>query len=100
MSPWKGTICGAIQKGLLVLLGIHKNDHPKDIPWMVNKLIGLRIFEDDQGKMNLSLKDVQGGCFISQFTLYANCNGGRRPDFLEAAPPEIAMPMMRGFSTR
>lgn len=93
-----GAVCGSIGKGLLVLLGIHQRDQVTDVPWMVNKLIGLRIFEDDQGKMNLALKDVQGKMLvISQFTLYGNCNGGRRPDFLEAARPEIAIPIYEKF---
>lgn len=93
-----GTICGSIGKGFLVLLGIHQEDQAKDLPWMVNKLIGLRIFEDHKGKMNLALKDVQGEMLvISQFTLYGNCNGGRRPDFLEAARPEVAIPLYEKF---
>ena len=81
-----GEVCGNIQKGLLVLVGIHKDDQLEDTHWLVNKLIHLRIFEDAQGKMNLNLEDAQGEILIvSQFTLYANCQAGRRPDFLEAA---------------
>ena len=82
------TCVGHIGKGLLVYLGIHKNNTAEMIPWMVNKLVHLRIFEDAQGKMNVSLKDVGGEVLVvSQFTLYGNCLNGRRPDFFEAAKP-------------
>ncbi len=77
---------GSIQKGLVVFLAIHKEDQPDDTKWFVNKLLHLRIFEDDQGKMNLSAQDVQGELLIvSQFTLYGNCRNGRRPDFFDSA---------------
>ncbi len=82
-------IVGSINTGLLVFLGIGKNDTGEEIPWLAKKLIDLRIFNDSQGKMNLSLEDVKGRILlISQFTLYANCLRGKRPDFIEAAPPE------------
>lgn len=91
-------ICGSIQKGLLVLLGIHKEDTQDSIPWFVEKLINLRIFNDDAGKMNLSIKDVGGQILIiSQFTLYGNCQNGRRPDFFEAAPPNQAIILYEAF---
>lgn len=93
-----GKVCGSIGKGLLAFLGVHKDDQPEDTLWMVNKLVSLRIFEDEQEKMNLSVKDVQGQILvISQFTLYGNCNSGRRPDFLQAAPPPVAIPIYEKF---
>lgn len=89
---------GKIEQGLLVLLGIHKNDQTTQIPWMVNKLIHLRIFADEEGKMNKSVQDVDGEVLlISQFTLYGNCIGGRRPDFLASAPPAISEPLYNQF---
>ena len=91
-------VCGEINKGILVFLGIHKNDKPEDTEWLVNKLLNLRIFADDEGKMNLSLKDIKGEILIvSQFTLYANCTTGRRPSFTEPALPEQAIPIYEKF---
>lgn len=91
-------IYGSIQKGLVVLLGIHKNDLLEDTPWFVNKLVHLRIFSDEMGKMNLSLKQVEGEVLvISQFTLYGNCLNGRRPDFIQAAPGHVALPIYQKF---
>lgn len=79
-------IYSAIGPGLLLFLGIHKNDDDSKIDWLVNKVTTLRCFSDDQSKMNLSLEDVQGELLVvSQFTLYGNCTNGRRPDFFEAA---------------
>lgn len=93
-----GKIHGEIQKGLLVFLGIHKSDSTSDIPWFINKLLNLRIFSDEQGKMNRSVKEINGQVLIvSQFTLYGNCLNGRRPDFIEAAPPPIAIPIYNQF---
>jgi D-tyrosyl-tRNA(Tyr) deacylase len=87
-------ITGAIKAGLLVLLGIHKDDTPDKTSWLVQKLIHLRIFSDTLGKMNRSVLDIGGEILVvSQFTLYGNCNSGRRPDFLEAARPEVAQPI-------
>lgn len=87
-------LVGQIQRGLLVLLGIHKEDVPDKTMWLVQKLLHLRIFADEQGKMNRSVLDVGGAILVvSQFTLYGNCNSGRRPDFLEAARPEVAKPI-------
>jgi D-tyrosyl-tRNA(Tyr) deacylase len=86
-----GQICGAIEKGLLVFLGIHKLDAKENIDWMVRKLVHLRIFSDSEGKMNLNIREAKGNfLMISQFTLYGNCLNGRRPDFIEAAPHEQA----------
>ncbi|NLO98446.1 MAG: D-tyrosyl-tRNA(Tyr) deacylase [Peptococcaceae bacterium] len=82
---------GQINQGLLVLVGIGKEDDFKDLNWMAEKLSGLRIFEDEQGKMNLSLLDVQGQMLlVSQFTLYGDCRKGKRPSFTEAAAPQDA----------
>lgn len=89
---------GEIQKGLLVLLGIHTNDNTETILRLVNKCITLRIFEDDQGKMNRSLLDIQGSALIiSQFTLYADCSKGKRPSFVDAAPPALAETIYKSF---
>ena len=91
-------IVGSIEKGLLVLLGIHKKDTKSLIDPMVSKLIHLRIFADEGGKMNLSVLDVQGSILVvSQFTLYGNCSRGRRPEFLESAPGPIAEPLYEQF---
>ncbi len=91
-------VLGAIQKGLVVLLGIHKADKPEVIPWFINKLVNLRIFGDKEGKMNLSIKDIKGQILlISQFTLYGNCLTGRRPDFIQAATPAMALPLYHQF---
>ncbi len=88
-----------IKEGLLVFIGITTNDDENKIDWLVNKLINLRIFEDDQGKMNLSLIDKDYDILlISQFTLYANCERGRRPDFISAAKPEFAQELYKKFS--
>ena len=93
-----GKPSGKIGKGLLILLGIHKEDVSESTAWLVNKVLNLRIFEDESSKMNLSVKDVKGEVLVvSQFTLYANCAGGRRPDFLESAPPDKAIPLYEKF---
>lgn len=86
-----GKVVGQINKGALVLFGAAKTDIPAYTVWMAQKLVGLRYFSDAQGKMNLSLQDIQGQLLIvSQFTLYANCNEGRRPGFDAAAPGSVA----------
>ena len=91
-------ICGKIEQGLLVFLGIHKNDTPEDTLWLVNKLVNLRIFPDDKDKMNLSIKDIKGNILIiSQFTLYGDCTTGRRPSFTEPALPEKAVNIYKKF---
>lgn len=87
-----------IGPGLLVLLGIHKDDQASQIKWLVNKLVHLRIFNDEEGKMNRSVKDIKGQIMVvSQFTLYGNCSNGRRPDFIQAAPPALAQPLYQQF---
>src|SRR6187431_2869338 len=93
-----GNICGAIEQGLLIFLGVSPHDKPEDTVWMVKKISQLRIFADADRKMNLSLLDIKGQALIvSQFTLYGNCIRGRRPDFLESAPPAIAEPLYNKF---
>ncbi|KAF0091324.1 MAG: dtd [Fusobacteria bacterium] len=85
-------VVGSINMGLVVLLGVGKNDTIEDIDYLVNKIINLRIFEDDEGKMNKSLIDVDGEILlVSQFTLYAETRKGRRPSFISAGSPEKAI---------
>ncbi|MGN9060568.1 D-aminoacyl-tRNA deacylase [Mediterraneibacter faecis] len=89
-----GEISGKIGKGYLVLLGVADTDTKEIADKMIRKMIGLRIFEDEQGKTNLSLADVDGGLLlVSQFTLYANCKRGNRPSFIEAGKPDMANEM-------
>lgn len=96
-----GKIRGEIQDGFMVLVGINNKDNEIIIDKMVDKLIHLRIFEDENEKLNLSLLDVKGSILsISQFTLYANCKKGRRPSFLEAAKPEISKPLYEKFNEK
>lgn len=93
-----GIVQGEIKTGFLVLLGITHSDTEKDVKWMVDKISGLRVFEDENGKMNLSLGDVKGELLIvSQFTLYGDARKGRRPSFIEAARPEKAIPLYEKF---
>jgi D-tyrosyl-tRNA(Tyr) deacylase len=80
-----------IETGLLVYLGVHKTDEVADIEYMCDKIVGLRVFEDSIGKMNLSIREVGGSLLlVSQFTLYGDCRKGKRPSFADAAPPEKA----------
>ena len=89
---------GAIGKGFLILLGVAPGDTPAHCRKLADKVLGLRLFTDENGKMNLSLSDVGGEVLvISQFTLYGDCHKGRRPNFLQAAPPEIAIPLYEQF---
>lgn len=89
---------GSIAKGLTVLLGIEKNDTFKDIEYMAEKIVNLRIFEDASGKMNLSALDVGGELLIiSQFTLFGDCRRGKRPSFTNAAPPDFADRLYKEF---
>lgn len=84
-------VSGSIQRGFLVLVGMADNDEEKDALWIAEKIAGLRVFEDADEKMNLSLADVQGAILlVSQFTLFGDCRKGRRPSFVEAARPEKA----------
>jgi len=96
-----GQTIGAIERGLLVLLGLGKTDTPATADWMINKLLALRIFPDDDGKMNRSVTDITGGLLIvSQFTLYGVIEKGTRPSFSDAMPPSEAEPLYRDFMAR
>lgn len=93
-----GEVCGRIGKGMLVLLGVAQGDGEADARWLAEKLSGLRIFEDEQEKMNLGLADVGGAMLVvSQFTLLGDCRKGRRPSFTAAAPPELAEKLYQVF---
>lgn len=93
-----GQIVGAISNGLLLLIGIDEQDDEKDANWLVQKILNLRIFSDAEGKMNLSVQDIQGEILcISQFTLIAEYKKGNRPGFSKAAKPEQAIPLFEYF---
>ena len=88
----------SIKNGLLILLGIESADDQKDIDWLVNKIVNLRIFNDDQERMNLSIKEVNGDILlISQFTLHASVKKGNRPSYIKAAHPDLAIPLYNNF---
>ena len=94
----EGETVGAIERGLLVLLGVAPTDQPSDAKWLAEKVAGLRIFNDADGKMNLGVADVGGALLVvSQFTLYGDCRKGRRPSFIGAAGPAIAVPLYEAF---
>jgi len=94
----EGKTIGEIQKGLVVLLGIARDDAEDDASYLANKIVALRIFDDEQGKMNVSLKDSGGGALVvSQFTLYGDVRRGLRPSWIDAAAPEIAQPLYDFF---
>ena len=87
----EGVVVGEIGRGLVVLLGVGQGDAEEDARYLADRVVGLRVFEDEEGKMNRSLEDVGGAVLaISQFTLYGDCRKGRRPSFTRAAPPELA----------
>ena len=95
----EGKINGQIKQGFMVLVGITNDDNEEIVDKMVNKLINLRIFEDENEKLNLSLMDIKGEILsISQFTLYANCKKGRRPSFIDAAKPDVSSPLYDYFN--
>ena len=94
-------INGSIGKGFLILLGIEEEDKEEDIDWLIQKICKLRIFEDDSGKMNLSIQDIKGEILVvSQFTLFASTKKGNRPSFIKAAKPEIAVPLYDSFLSK
>jgi D-tyrosyl-tRNA(Tyr) deacylase len=92
-------VVGEIGPGLLVLLGIHTSDTIDHVRWLADKIVNLRICEDGQGKMNVSVADAGGSVLVvSQFTLYGDCQKGRRPSFIDAARPEVAEPLYEAFA--
>lgn len=94
----EGRIVGQIGRGLLIFLGIHEDDIQKQADYLVEKILNLRIFPNDNDKLDQSVLDVKGELLVvSQFTLYADCQRGRRPDFTQAAKPEIAQPLYEYF---
>lgn len=94
----EGETTGKIDKGLMVLLGVADGDTDKDVTYMVDKIVNLRIFEDENDKMNLSLQDIGASLLVvSQFTLLGDCRKGRRPSFIEAARPEMADNLYQKF---
>ena len=94
----EGEVVSEIRVGLLVFLGVAQEDTPADVNYMAGKIANLRIFEDDEGRMNLSILDVGGEALVvSQFTLYGDCRKGRRPSFIAAARPEKADPLYQAF---
>lgn len=96
-----GHIVGAIQHGYLILLGIGQHDTPTQVQQLTEKIVYLRVFPDDAGKMNRSLLDIGGEALVvSQFTLYADVRKGRRPSFTEAAPPEQAIDLVEQFKAK
>lgn len=96
-----GQMAGQIGVGLLVLVGIREGDGDRQIEFLADKLVNLRIFPDDDDKMNRSLVDIAGELLVvSQFTLYGDCRKGRRPSFIDAAPPAIAIPLYESFVNR
>ena len=95
----EGNTTGAIEKGLLILLGIHRTDTRRELEWVARKCANLRIFRDEKGRMNRSVTDVGGQVLVvSQFTLYGNTQKGNRPSFVESAPPEMAEPLYEQFA--
>ena len=101
-SVWAdGTTTATIGNGLLVLLGIEERDGAEDVEWLISKIIKLRIFNDSEGVMNLSLLDTGGEMIVvSQFTLHAKTRKGNRPSYIRAAPPEMAIPLYELFIKR
>jgi len=92
----EGRVVGVIQRGLAILVGIRTGDTEAEAQWMASKIATLRIFDDDEGKLNRSVLDVGGSALVvSQFTLYGDARKGRRPSYTEAAPPDVAEPLIR-----
>lgn len=97
----EGRVLGSIGRGLLVFVGFTSSDGDEEIAWMAEKILGLRIFGDADGKMNLAVDDVAGSVLVvSQFTLYGDAQKGRRPSFVDAARPEQAVPLYESFVKR
>jgi D-tyrosyl-tRNA(Tyr) deacylase len=97
----EGRVAGAIDRGFCLLVGFTHTDTPATVDWMAEKVAGLRLFADPEGKMNLGLAEVGGGLLvISQFTLYGDAQKGRRPSFIDAARPEVAVPLYQRFLER
>src|SRR5688572_29244551 len=93
-----GEVAGEVGAGLLVLLGVTHDDTPERAKWLAEKVVGLRVFNDAEGKMNRDLAEVGGGVLVvSQFTLYGDCRKGKRPSFIDAAPPPVAIPLYEAF---
>lgn len=91
-------VTGEIGRGYLLLVGFTHGDDPQTLAWMADKILGLRLFADDEGKMNLALDEVGGALLVvSQFTLYGDARKGRRPSFVDAAPPAVAIPLYEQF---
>src|SRR3954468_6818460 len=91
-------VAGSIGTGFLLLVGFHRDDAQETLQWMAEKIVSLRLFNDDDGKMNRSLEEVAGGILVvSQFTLYGDARKGRRPSFIDAAPPDISIPLYERF---
>ena len=90
----EGEIISSIKKGMLILVGIEDTDNQEDIDWLSNKIVQLRIFDDKNGVMNLSVKDIDGNILVvSQFTLHSNTKKGNRPSYIRASKPDFAIPM-------
>ncbi len=93
-------VAGSIGRGFLLLVGLTHTDGEEELAWMADKVIGLRLFADNEGKMNLGLTDIDGALLVvSQFTLYGDARKGRRPSFIDAAPPALAVPLYERFIT-
>ena len=97
----EGRVESAIEKGMMLLLGVGYDDTDADIDWLVKKTVNLRIFDDSEGVMNLSVKDVAGSILVvSQFTLMASCKKGNRPSYIHAANPDVSVPLYERFCKR
>ncbi|MGX7349138.1 D-aminoacyl-tRNA deacylase [Dolosicoccus paucivorans] len=97
----EGEVIGSIDKGLVLLVGFHDDDTQEDLDYAVRKVVNMRLFSDDEGRMNLSLKDIKGAILsVSQFTLYANTKKGNRPSFMAAAQPDYAEQLYHQFNEK
>jgi D-tyrosyl-tRNA(Tyr) deacylase len=93
-----GEVLGRVGRGVLILVGFTDGDGPEHVEWMAGKIVSLRVFPDEEGKINRSLEEIGGDCLVvSQFTLYGDARKGRRPSFVDAAPPEVAIPLYDRF---